>query len=54
MLSDAAENPWKDAHVSKMGFIRSIGQLPWWRKISEHPAYDQFWQEQALDKVMAA
>ena len=28
-------------------------QLPWWRKISEHPAYDAFWQEQALDKIVA-
>jgi uncharacterized protein len=31
-----------------------LEQLPWWRKIAEHPAYDAFWQEQALDKVMAA
>ncbi len=30
-----------------------LDQLPMWRKVSEHPAYDQFWQEQALDKVMA-
>jgi putative CocE/NonD family hydrolase len=30
-----------------------IDALPWWRKISEHPAYDSFWQEQALDKVVA-
>ncbi len=28
-------------------------QLPWWRKMTEHPAYDSFWQEQALDRVMA-
>jgi putative CocE/NonD family hydrolase len=37
-------------------FARAAGldQLPWWRKVSEHPAYDQFWQAQALDKVMAA
>src|SRR3989454_431012 len=37
-------------------FARSAGldQLPWWRKISEHPAYDMFWQAQALDKIMAA
>ena len=28
-------------------------QLPWWRKIAEHPAYDAFWKEQALDKTMA-
>ncbi|MCI2261794.1 CocE/NonD family hydrolase [Xanthomonas indica] len=30
-----------------------LEQLPWWRKLTEHPAYDAFWQEQALDKVMA-
>ena len=29
-------------------------QLPWWRKLTEHPAYDAFWQAQALDKTMAA
>jgi uncharacterized protein len=28
-------------------------QLPWWRKISEHPAYDAFWQQQALDRTLA-
>jgi hypothetical protein len=31
-----------------------VDRLPFWRKVSEHPAYDQFWQAQALDKVMAA
>ena len=30
-----------------------LDQIPAWRKISEHPAYDQFWQEQALDKILA-
>ena len=30
-----------------------LDQIPSWRKISEHPAYDQFWQEQALDKILA-
>ena len=30
-----------------------LDQLPWWRKTEEHPAYDSFWQGQALDKVMA-
>jgi uncharacterized protein len=30
-----------------------LDQLPWWRKVSEHPAYDTFWQAQALDKTMA-
>ena len=37
-------------------FARAAGldQLGFWRKISEHPAYDGFWSGQALDKVMAA
>lgn len=36
-------------------FARSGGldQLPFWRKVEEHPAYDPFWQGQALDKIVA-
>src|ERR1700691_5883735 len=30
-----------------------LDQLPWWHKTAEHPAYDTFWQEQALDKTMS-
>jgi uncharacterized protein len=29
-----------------------LDQLPFWRKLEEHPAYDGFWQGQALDKIM--
>jgi len=34
---------------------RSAGldQLPFWRKVHEHPAYDAFWQGQALDKILS-
>jgi putative CocE/NonD family hydrolase len=37
-------------------FAKAAGldQFPWWHKTAEHPAYDGFWQGQALDKVMAA
>jgi uncharacterized protein len=37
-------------------FAKAAGldQLPWYRKTVEHPAYDAFWKEQALDKTMAA
>lgn len=36
-------------------YARAAGldALPYWRKLSEHPAYDAYWQGQALDKVMA-
>ncbi len=29
-------------------------QLPFWKRTSEHPAYDAYWQGQALDKLVAA
>ena len=29
-------------------------QIGFWRKILAHPAYDSFWREQAMDKVLAA
>ncbi|RXH54678.1 CocE/NonD family hydrolase [Granulicella sibirica] len=36
-------------------FARSLGedQLPYWRTVEQHPAYDGFWQSQALDKLIA-
>jgi putative CocE/NonD family hydrolase len=30
-----------------------LEQLPFWQKVHDHPAYDTFWQGQALDKAMA-
>ncbi len=38
------------AYAEANGFA----QLGWWRKMAAHPAYDSFWQGQALDKLMAA
>lgn len=37
-------------------FARAAGldQLPFWRKLKEHPAYDTFWQGQALDSLIAS
>ena len=29
-------------------------QLGFWRKLLAHPAYDAFWQEQAMDRVLAS
>jgi hypothetical protein len=36
-------------------FARAAGldQLPVYRKMTEHPAYDLFWQAQAVDKLLA-
>ena len=30
-----------------------LDQLAFWRKVDQHPAYDPFWQGQALDKLVA-
>ena len=37
-------------------FARAQGQeqLPYWHTVESHPAYDAFWQSQALDKLVAA
>jgi putative CocE/NonD family hydrolase len=31
-----------------------MDQLPAWNRLAAHPAYDHFWQSQALDKLVAA
>ncbi|TCV93881.1 hypothetical protein EC912_10476 [Luteibacter rhizovicinus] len=33
--------------------LTGMDVLPYWKKVSEHPSYDAYWQGQALDKVMA-
>jgi putative CocE/NonD family hydrolase len=33
---------------------RGMEQVGFWRKILQHPSYDKFWQDQAMDKVLAA
>ncbi len=33
--------------------LHGLDQLPWNRKIMEHASYDDFWQGQALDKLVA-
>ncbi len=42
-------------YVSAGGIARSRGldQLGFWTRLSQHPAYDAFWQGQALDKILA-
>ena len=33
--------------------LHGLEQLPWSQKVTEHPAYDAFWQGQALDRLVA-
>ncbi len=40
--------------AGELGRRRGLEQVGFWRKILEHPAYDAFWHDQAMDKVLAA
>jgi putative CocE/NonD family hydrolase len=40
--------------AGELGRQHGLEQLGFWRKILEHPAYDSFWRDQAMDKVLAA
>ena len=51
---DDYENFLRAGSAGNWAKAAGFDQLPFWHKVSEHPAYDAFWQEQALDKVMAA
>jgi uncharacterized protein len=51
---DEYENYRRWGSASDVAKAAGLDQLPFWRKVSEHPAYDEFWSDQALDKTMAA
>ena len=40
--------------AGELGRSRGMEQIGFWRKILDHPAYDSFWREQAMDRVLAA
>ena len=40
--------------AGELGRRRGLEQMGFWRKILAHPSYDAFWQEQAMDRVLAA
>ena len=60
----AGEAVGRDAYDDYEAFLRAVSagnyarehgldQLPWVHRIMEHPAYDAFWQGQALDKLIS-
>ncbi len=40
--------------AGEMGRSHGLEQAGFWRKILEHPSYDGFWQDQAVDRLLAA
>ena len=60
----STEDWWSDSHddytmyldagnASTLAAQYGMGQLGFWNKLVEHPSYDEFWQEQAVDKILA-
>jgi putative CocE/NonD family hydrolase len=39
--------------AGELGRQRGLEQVGFWRKLLAHPSYDAFWQEQAVDRVLA-
>src|ERR1041384_1334267 len=45
---------WMEAvSAGELGRRHGMEQLGFWNKLVEHPAYDAFWQDQAMDKLLA-
>ncbi len=40
--------------AGEVGKLHGLEQVGFWRKILEHPTYDAFWRDQAVDKILAA
>jgi len=35
------------------GRAMGMNQLPFWVRLAQHPAYDEYWQSQAVDRILA-
>ncbi len=40
--------------AGELGRQRGMEQIGFWQKLLEHPAYDAWWRDQAVDRVLAA
>ena len=40
--------------AGELGRRHGLEQVGFWRKVLEHPSYDAFWRDQAVDRVLAA
>ena len=39
--------------AGELGRQHGMEQIGFWKKLLQHPSYDQFWQDQAMDKILA-
>jgi uncharacterized protein len=50
---DAYETWLTAGSAGALGTALGMDQLPFWKRLTQHPAYDSFWQSQAVDKILA-
>jgi putative CocE/NonD family hydrolase len=51
---DDYENMMRYGSPGAYAKANGLDQLPWWGRLSTHVAYDEFWQQQDLAKLLAA
>jgi uncharacterized protein len=51
---DDYDNFLEAGSAGEIGKQHGLEQVGYWRRILEHPAYDSFWQLQAMDQILAA
>ncbi len=51
---DAYDMYMEAGSVGELARRRGLSQTGFWQKIVAHPAYDAFWRDQAVDRVLAA
>lgn len=39
--------------AAEIGRRSGEDQLPFWQRLTQHPAYDSYWQQQAVDRILA-
>ena len=40
--------------AGELGRLHGLEQVGFWQKLLEHPGYDAFWRDQAVDRILAA
>jgi putative CocE/NonD family hydrolase len=50
---DAYETWLTAGSAGALGTSLGMDQLPFWKRVMSHPAYDAYWQAQAVDKILA-
>jgi putative CocE/NonD family hydrolase len=50
---DLYEEFLKAGSAGEFGKSRGMDQIGFWNKLTDHPSYDAFWRDQAVDKLLA-